>query len=42
MGENVSDGDVVKKRRHLSPEEKHQIFLEATQSDIPATEVLRK
>lgn len=39
---NVSNGDVVKKRRHLSAEEKYQIFLEATRGDIPVADVLRK
>lgn len=29
-------------RRHLSPEEKFQIFIESTRSDIPIAEVLRK
>jgi len=42
MAENVSNGDVVKKRRHLSPEDKYQIFLEATRGDVPVAEVLRK
>ena len=42
MVENVSNGDVAKKRRHLSAEDKHQIFLEATPGDIPVAEVLRK
>ena len=42
MAENVSNGDVVKKRRYLSPEDKYQIFLEAARGDIPVAEVLRK
>jgi transposase-like protein len=29
-------------RRHLSPDEKYQIFLESTRGDIPVVEVLRK
>jgi len=42
MVEYVSNGDVVKKRRNLSPEEKYEIFLEATRREIPIAEVLRK
>ena len=42
MAENVSNGDVVKKHRHLSPEDRYQIFLEATRGDVPVAEVLRK
>ena len=42
MVEHVSNGDVVKKRRKLSPEEKYEIFLEATRREVPIAEVLRK
>ena len=42
MVAHVSNGDVVKKRRNLSPEEKYEIFLEATRREIPIAEVLRK
>ena len=42
MEQRVSNGDPVKKRQHLSPEEKYQIFVEATRGGIPVGEVLRK
>lgn len=32
----------VRKRRHLSPEDKYQIFLEASRGEVPIAEVLRK
>ena len=42
MEQKQFNGDVVKKRRYLSAEEKYEIFLEATRGDIPVGEVLRK
>jgi len=42
MVDHRSNGDEVQKRRKLSPEEKYQIFLEATRKEIPIAEVLRK
>ncbi len=41
MEQRVND-EPVKKRRYLSPEEKYEIFLEASRGDIPVAEVLRK
>jgi transposase-like protein len=35
-------GEPVRKRRHLSAEEKYQIFLEASRGEVPVAEVLRK
>lgn len=32
----------VRKRRKLSPEDKYQIFLEASRGEVPIAEVLRK
>lgn len=40
MDEIITSGNG--QRRHLSPEEKFQIFLESTRGDIPIAEVLRK
>lgn len=40
MDESIVNGDG--QRRHLSPEERFQIFLESTRGDIPVAEVLRK
>lgn len=40
MDEIIINGN--SQRRHLSPEEKFQIFLESTRGDIPIVEVLRK
>jgi transposase-like protein len=42
MAQQVRSDDPVRKRRHLSPETKFQIFLEASRGDIPVVEVLRK
>ena len=42
MEQEFPSGDPVKKRRSLSPEEKYEIFLEATRRDIPVGQVLRK
>ena len=39
---SISNGDPVKKRRYLSPQEKFEIFMEASRGDIPVGEVLRK
>ena len=36
------EGETVRKRRHLPPETKFQIFLEASRGDVPVAEVLRK
>lgn len=42
MAQQVRSDDPVRKRRHLSPETKFQIFLEASRGDVPVVEVLRK
>jgi len=38
----IQEGEPVKKRRYLSPEEKFEIFLEATRGDVQIGAVLRK
>ena len=36
MEQLSSNSDPVKKRRSLSPEQKYEIFLEASRGDVPA------
>lgn len=42
MAQQVPSDDPVRKRRHLSPDAKYQVFLEASRGEIPVGEVLRK
>ena len=49
MDEGVTDGlsgvagvEPMKRRRRLAPEDKYQIFLEASRGDVPVAAVLRK
>jgi transposase len=42
MEQMIGSGEPVKKRKNLSPEEKYEIFLEASRGDIGVGEVLRK
>ena len=42
MEQLSSNSDPVKKRRSLSPEQKYEIFLEASRGDVPIAQVLRK
>lgn len=43
MNQSASEGSTpVRKRRKLSPEDKYQIFLEASRGEVPIAEVLRK